>query len=367
MQTLKLFNLEAPIIFHKGQSIYLQTKAYPNHSVYEFNLQDASYIPYIFNNLYNQLEIYHSSNIIHGNIKPSNIMVDENYNYFLMDSCQYLLYDENAYCKTDIFTFLSPESLKSNEFCSKSDIWGLGCVLYYLLTGKIPYSSTDLYVLIKIINNCEIDLTVIEDKKYEEILKRIFKVNPYERITLKELMIEINRLKENDFIANNKSFSIIPICCLFIIIENDYNLFRLITTNYYIYPDKIFFPLIHNNSCYERIINKEKEKSDLFKILLYNLSWYYPLWYESKYNQSFKLFTYLSDGYVCDRDKVLINYSPYIAKLRSLKLSYYESKDWGKEELDFKYLTNLKKLVIEGIYLLIICRMFIRRRAIKIF
>ena len=40
--------------------------------------------------------------------------------------------------------YVSPEMLKQNESGPASDIWALGCIIYRMLSGDVPFSgSTD--------------------------------------------------------------------------------------------------------------------------------------------------------------------------------------------------------------------------------
>ena len=35
--------------------------------------------------------------------------------------------------------YLSPEAVGSSKYNSKSDVWGLGCIMFELSTGKKPF------------------------------------------------------------------------------------------------------------------------------------------------------------------------------------------------------------------------------------
>jgi len=42
--------------------------------------------------------------------------------------------------------YVSPEMLKHNTAFPASDIWALGCTIYKMLTGEVPFSgSSDYY------------------------------------------------------------------------------------------------------------------------------------------------------------------------------------------------------------------------------
>ena len=49
--------------------------------------------------------------------------------------------------------YIAPERLKGLPFDGRSDIFSTGVMLYYLLTGQLPFSGEDMTVLQKIVND----------------------------------------------------------------------------------------------------------------------------------------------------------------------------------------------------------------------
>lgn len=49
--------------------------------------------------------------------------------------------------------YLSPEAVGLSKYNSKSDVWGLGCVMYELCTGQKPFMGSSLNDLIRQILN----------------------------------------------------------------------------------------------------------------------------------------------------------------------------------------------------------------------
>ena len=81
------------------------------------------------------LKVMYANKIIHGNIKPSNILLSFNKNnvnkvcFKISDFGLSKLYKENIISKSTIrgtSQFMSPEYLKDEEINDKSDIWSLG-------------------------------------------------------------------------------------------------------------------------------------------------------------------------------------------------------------------------------------------------
>ncbi|KAL3536813.1 hypothetical protein ACH5RR_000179 [Cinchona calisaya] len=85
--------------------------------------------------------------IVHGDLKPANILLDTNFVSKLSDFgiCRVLCEDEysenhtSLCCRTDpkgTFAYMDPEFLATGELTSKSDVYSFGVILLRLLTGK---------------------------------------------------------------------------------------------------------------------------------------------------------------------------------------------------------------------------------------
>ena len=41
--------------------------------------------------------------------------------------------------------YVSPEMLNDNISCPESDLWALGCIIYQMFTGEVPFSGATDY------------------------------------------------------------------------------------------------------------------------------------------------------------------------------------------------------------------------------
>ncbi len=88
----------------------------------------------------------HQHHIVHGNIKPENILLDANGQAFLtdfslVDRKDAMIRDQAA--EEYAFCYLAPEQF-AGTCDSRSDQFALGCLAYELMSGRVPFAAQSL-------------------------------------------------------------------------------------------------------------------------------------------------------------------------------------------------------------------------------
>ncbi len=122
------------------------------------NFPTAKQIVYLFTSIGVAIDYAHQRGIVHGNIKPSNILLDRhNTHHFsggeplLVDAGLAQLLGSAAGISST--HYMSPEQARGNEINNRSDIYALGVILYEICTGVQPFrDESSVAVMMQHIN-----------------------------------------------------------------------------------------------------------------------------------------------------------------------------------------------------------------------
>jgi WD40 repeat protein/serine/threonine protein kinase len=99
------------------------------------------------------LSVAHRAQVVHRDLKPGNILLDEERNAFLADFgiAKKLVTDPEVSDDDRLGSpaYISPEQVMGNPVSPQSDIYSLGVVLYMMLTGQTPFFDPDTTTVIR--------------------------------------------------------------------------------------------------------------------------------------------------------------------------------------------------------------------------
>lgn len=133
----------------------------------------------------------HSHGVVHRDLKPENVMIDVEDRIKLID----FGIAASAGARRITFTklsqtmgtpdYISPEQVKGKRGDARSDLYALGVMLYEMLTGKVPFTGPNAFVIMndRLLNNPvpprEIDPEI--SPQLQEIIYRALERDPKNR------------------------------------------------------------------------------------------------------------------------------------------------------------------------------------------
>ncbi len=87
--------------------------------------------------------------------------------------------------KTGVDNWLAPEIIEGGQpYTEKVDIWSAGCVLYFMVTGQMPFEHANVAKLHQKIMKAEVDYEKLSgNEKLKQLILMMLQVNPEERFT----------------------------------------------------------------------------------------------------------------------------------------------------------------------------------------
>jgi serine/threonine protein kinase len=135
----------------------------------------------------------HELGIAHRDLKPENVLIDGDGRLKLSDFGLSRFCRENelatTQCGSPLFT--APEILGGKSYIPKpTDMWSLGLILYQMVCGKLPWKSHNKILLWRQITAGDIGFPEHLSPECLNLLKKLIKTQPAERVTCKEALTD---------------------------------------------------------------------------------------------------------------------------------------------------------------------------------
>ena len=170
-------------------------------------------IVHIAKQIASRLSHAHQNGIIHRDIKPQNILINENLTCKITDFGIARAYGDTTLTQTNQMLgtvyYLSPEQARGNVATAQSDIYSLGILIFEMITGQIPFKGESaVAIALKHLQEELPDIDKYRDNVPQSVKNIVLQAtmkNPNERyISSKELFEDLSTVLNPERLHENK-------------------------------------------------------------------------------------------------------------------------------------------------------------------
>ncbi|XP_036037794.1 LOW QUALITY PROTEIN: sperm motility kinase-like [Onychomys torridus] len=161
------------------------------HHVLELGSLEESEARRLFTQILHAVQYCHDKFIIHRDIKADNILLDHRGNAKLCDfgiSAKVIPGQKlSGFCGT--LNYCAPELFGKEAYDGRTtDIWSLGVLLFFMVTGRFPFKAYSAVRVIQQILTANFRVPPHVSVDIRDLILKLLIINPYRRLTIGQIM-----------------------------------------------------------------------------------------------------------------------------------------------------------------------------------
>lgn len=78
--------------------------------------------------------------------------------------------------------YVSPEMLSDSTSCAAGDVWALGCIIFQMLTGSVPFNAQHDFQTFQLILERKMVFPADMDAEAKDLIDKLLDLNPLTRL-----------------------------------------------------------------------------------------------------------------------------------------------------------------------------------------
>ena len=200
-------------------------------------LKDKKIISILEQMLLSLIYVHEKMKIIHRDIKPENFLLKKEEKKLIVklkdfDNAEFIQEEGFKFLTKGTPLYVAPEVYLEKNYDEKIDMWGMGMILYNMITGNNPFNSDKNKKLLKHTKNKkeDLDFTILEEDKIlmdkilnykidffiikhlglRQLAQGLLERNPNKRYSALEALDELNKIKKGLNLYTSKTMKESP-------------------------------------------------------------------------------------------------------------------------------------------------------------
>eukprot|EP01029_Cantina_marsupialis_P022317 TRINITY_DN543_c2_g1_i1.p1 TRINITY_DN543_c2_g1~~TRINITY_DN543_c2_g1_i1.p1 ORF type:complete len:702 (-),score=85.29 TRINITY_DN543_c2_g1_i1:184-2289(-) len=131
------------------------------------------------------LEYLDSLSVVHRDLKPENILITKNGTVKLADFGTAKNLKDTQFNGPEFVgtpEYMSPEAIQNKDVGTEADLWALGCIVYQLLAGCLPFKGGSQYLGMKRTLKGKFEMPQFFSNEAQSLIKGLLKIEPSSRL-----------------------------------------------------------------------------------------------------------------------------------------------------------------------------------------